>query len=243
MLLQVRPAGSSKLIDPTPFVAGWKLLGRLTAGHRVFPGLVEGGAYGSTNPTVGQLLLAGSLTLEQAVLADPRITIGGCQANGVSSGEVDRRVLAVIEYLSYEGLAPTVTGLPCSSASPLASAASAGTQAGGVRAIGTSLQITALRGVPVLGHQQRGGVVDLAIRLLMGLQGALHPARIISALNYPWQPTALSLPDHAAALEVDMGPAARPAARPASTTAKTAATSLSTGQWTRLISRLSQLAG
>jgi hypothetical protein len=229
VLLQVRPAGSNAPVDPTPLVAGWKLLGRLTAGHHAVPGLSEGGAYGSTNPTLGQLLLAAPASLEQAVLADSRVTLDGCEGNGISSGAVDRRVLAVIEYLSYSGLAPTVTGLPCTS--------------GGGEPSGTSLQITALGGVLVAGNQQRGGIVDRAIRLLLGLRGALHPARVISLLSYPWQATALSLPDHAAALEVDMTAGARPSAASASPAQSTATAFLSTGEWARLIGQLSQVGG
>jgi hypothetical protein len=226
MVLQMTPAGSHRAVDPTPLVAGWKLLGRLTTGHRAAPGLSAGGAYGSTNPSVGQLLLADGPTLQRAVLADPHVGLDGCERAGIAAGAVAEPALALIEYLSYEGLAPTVSGLPC---------AGGGTSgAAGAAPSTTHLEITALAGVLVAGGQRPGGVVDMAIRSLLALRGALHPARIVSLLSYPWQPTALSLPDHAADLEVDIGRAAPTGARPAPA-------SPNTSQWGRLIGRIDQI--
>ena len=38
-------------------------------------------------------------TLEQRVLADPRLSIYACGRTDIESGGIDRRVLAVMEYL------------------------------------------------------------------------------------------------------------------------------------------------
>jgi hypothetical protein len=226
MVLQITPAGSRRAVDPTPLVAGWKLLGRLTTGHRPVPGFSAGGAYGSTNPTVGQLLLADGATLQRAVLADPHVGLDSCERAGIATGAVAQPPLALIEYLSYEGLAPTVSGLPCGGGGTSGAAGAASST--------TRLEITALAGVPVAGAQRPGGFVDMTIRSLLALRGTLHPARIVSLLSYPWQPTALSLPDHASDLEVDLG-------RAAPTGARAAPTSPTTSQWGRLIGRIDQL--
>jgi hypothetical protein len=227
IVFQIRPAGTMRAVDPTAIVAGWELLGRLTAGHPSLVGAGESGADGTRNLSLGQMLLATKPALERAVLADRRVTVDGCGRQDIEGGEMDRRVLAVIEYLSYSGLPPDVSGSVCGqSAGP--------GRAGG--ALGTELQITKLAGIAVAGHQRDGGVVDLAIHDLLQLQGSLRPAQIISLRSYPWQAATIALPDHADRLEIDFS---------APTVAGTSATAqpLNSAQWKRLVSRLAQLAG
>jgi hypothetical protein len=224
IVFQIRPAGTTRAVDPTAIVAGWELLGRLTAGHSALVGAGESGAYGTRNQSLGQLLLASKPALERAVLTDPRAGIYGCRRHDIQIGAVDRRVLAVIEYLSYSGLAPDVSGLVC------------GPPAGAVGQQGTDLQISKLDGVPVAGHQGDGGVVDLAIRALLQLQGSLRPIEIVSLRSYPWQATTIAVPDHADRLEIQF--ASPSAAGSGPTTGP-----LSAMEWKRLIGRLAQLAG
>jgi Transglycosylase SLT domain len=221
---QVRPAGATRPVDPTSIIAGWELLGRLTAGRSALVGADETGAYGSRNLSLGQLLLASKAALERAVLMDWRVSIYPCGRHDIQAGLVDRRVLSVIEYLSYSGLAPDVTGLIC------------GQPGGAGGQPGTDLQISRLDGIPVAGHQRNGGVVDLAIRALLQLQGSLRPEQIISLRSYPWQSSTLALPDHADRLEIDFS-------APTVGGTSAAAESLDSAQWKRLISRLDQLAG
>jgi hypothetical protein len=222
MVLQIRPAGAKTAVDPSSIIAGWELLGRLTAGRAALAGAGQTGAYGARNTSLGQLLLASKGELERAVLSDPRVSIDGCDRRGIAAGVVDWRALAAIEYLSYSGLAPTVSGVAC------------GEAIGFGAARGTQLEISALGGVPVAGHQTDGGVVDLAIRALLGLQGALRPSRVISLHTYPWEPATIALPDHAARLDVVF-----PAPRTAAASRRTG--ELDTAEWQRLIARLTQL--
>lgn len=221
---QITPAGSKVPVDPSAILAGWELLGRLTAGRAALAGAGQAGAFGAANPTLGQLLMASKPELERDVLSDPRVAINSCDRSDIRAGLVDRRVLAVIEYLSYSGLAPGVSQLVC------------GQAAGSAPALGTQLEISRLNGIPVAGHQQDGGIVDLAIRRLLGLQGALSPSQIVSLRSYPSEPPAVALPNHSARIEVDFSP---------STSAAMSAFGgeLDTGQWQRLIGRLAQLSG
>ncbi len=221
----VRPAGASAPIDPRPIIAGWELLGRLTAGRAALVGAGEAGAYGTRNVSLGQLLLGNKHTLERAVLSDRRVTIVGCGRRDIEAGRVDPRVLAVIEYLSYTGFAPGVSGLVC------------GEPPGSMAQPGTAIQISDLDGIPVAGHQGDGGIVDQAIRTLLQLQGALRPEQIVSTRRYPWQTSTTALPG-ATRLEIDF---AAPGTETG--TASSSADSLTGSQWRQLNSRLEQLAG
>lgn len=212
VLVQVTPPGARRAIDPRSIIAGWELLGRLTRGTGAIGGGARAGAFDVRNATLGQLLMSSPAALARAVLRNPQVHEDPCYGTAIARGRVDRRALAVIAYLAYSGLAPAVTGAGCS----------------GMPASGRRFEITALRGTPVLGHQQVGGLVDLAIRQLLALEGALRPSRIVSLRSYPWESTTLALPDHAAAIEVDfarLGPRS----------------GVDAGQWGRLARRLTQL--
>jgi hypothetical protein len=157
------------------------------------------------------------------VLDDRRVSIYVCGRHDIEAGAVDRRVLAAIEYLSYSGLDPDVSRLVCG-------------QPAGVGGLGTDLEISKLDGVPVAGHQGDGGVVDLAIRAMLQLEGPLRAEQIISPRSFPWQAATIALPDHADRLEIQFD------------SPSVAESGLTTGapnsaEWKRLIGRLAQLAG
>ena len=67
----------------------------------------------ATSPTVGQVLLASKPQLEQLLLRDPGVHLPACERGAVRAGEVDRRVLAALEFLSVSGLSPTVSAAGC----------------------------------------------------------------------------------------------------------------------------------
>jgi hypothetical protein len=224
IVFQIRPAGAREPVDPGPIVAGWQLLGRLTAGRASIAGATQAGAYGSANPWVGQLLMAPTGDLRRAVLGDPEVMLDACGRRAIGTGGVDRRVLAAIEYLSYVGLRPGVTGLACP------------THSGTRVVLDTQFSLTQIAGTPVAGHQQDGGVVDLAIRQLLALQGALRPARIVSLLRYPWEPATVARTSGASEIEVDFEPVE-------STALGSLPDALDTAQWKRLIRRLVRMNG
>src|SRR6201999_1573166 len=109
---EVRPAGGgAPRIDPKPILDGWKLL-ESTAIYRAKGKNPFVGPDAAT-PTVGQILLMSKETLAQRVLADPRVQIYECGRKDIRAGQVDRRVLATLEFLVASGFNPTVTSLAC----------------------------------------------------------------------------------------------------------------------------------
>jgi hypothetical protein len=224
MLLTVRPAGATAAVDVRPVVAGWAVLGRLTA-SRPRHGRAHGAAlFGGRDPSIGQLLLSSKSELMERVLSDKRVTIYSCGRRDIEAGLVDRRVLAAIEYLSHLGFAPGVSGLVCGRANEAAAA------------FGPRLEISRLRGRPVQGHQQDGGSVDEAIRRLLQLQGVLAPTRIVSLRKYAGESSTVALSDHNRQLEVDFS-----AAIPGFS--GTSVDQLRTAEWRSLMARLAQLSG
>ena len=48
---------------------------------------------------------------------------------------------------------------------------------------GNAVDISQINGVPILDHQEPGGIADQTVRRLMRLQGSLQPDQIISLLD------------------------------------------------------------
>ncbi|MBV9817542.1 MAG: lytic murein transglycosylase [Solirubrobacterales bacterium] len=224
----IQPAGKgAPQIDPKPILDGWKLL----AATDVYRG---GGSAtyfgpGAKDPSVGQILLMSKQQLTQRVLRDPGVQIYACGRRDIETGQIDRRVLATIEFLSASGLHPDVSGLKCGAG------AGAGVDPEG--RTGLSVDISKLNGVPVAGHQTSGSVTDLAIRRLLTLQGAMRPDEIISDIAYRGQANTLALPDHRNRVQIlftpDYGTNAKVSEQVKSI--------LAPGEWAKLIDRLDQI--
>jgi hypothetical protein len=217
----IQPVGSrSPRIDPKPILDGWKLL-EATALYRA---AARNPFFGpdARNASVGQVLLMTKDQLERRVVSDPRVTLNGCMQRAVQAAQVDRRVLAAIEFLSGNGLDPTV-----------GAAGSCGSSAAG----GSSFDITQVNGIPVLRHQGTGSIADLAVRRLLTLQGAMRPDRIISLMSYHGQSNTLALPDHADRIEVAYTPAFGQNRKLSDEIAGV----LKPVQWIQLINRISQI--
>ena len=102
----IRPAGrGAPRIDPKPILDGWKLL-EATAIYRA-----AGKNPFAVNLGVGQVLLLSKEALIRRVLSDPRLEIYSCGRTDIRTGQVDRRVLAMLEYLVEKGFRLTVTSL------------------------------------------------------------------------------------------------------------------------------------
>jgi murein DD-endopeptidase MepM/ murein hydrolase activator NlpD len=229
MLFEIRPAGhNAPRVDPKPILDGWKLLETTAiyraAGKNPFVG-------SSANPTVGQILLESKDQLQRQVLADPRIDIYSCGRRDIESGQIDRRVLATLEFLVANGLNPTVTALHCGHSYLTAS--------GNVseHSFGDAVDIAKVNGIPIVGHQGPGSITDLTIRRLLTLQGTMKPHQIISLMTFPGADNTLALPDHYDHIHVGF----RPIFGPNTKVGQAAQQILKPQQWVKLIDRIGEI--
>ncbi len=230
LYFMIQPAGkNAPYIDPKPILDGWKLL-EATAVYRA-AGVDPFFGPGAKNPSVGQVLLMSKQQLTTRVLSDPHVQVYACGRRDIEAGLIDRRVLAVIEFLSASGLDPDVSGLECGHSATGAT----GTDAAG--ATGASVDITKINGIPILGHQQPGSVTDMTIRRLLTLQGSMRPNQIVSDMSYKGQPNTLALPDHKNRIQVTYTPDFGTNNK----LTKQIKSILQPGQWIQLINRISQI--
>ena len=166
--------------------------------------------------------------LQRRVLTDPSVDVYSCGRRDIEAGDIDRRVLATLEFLSASGLRPTVTALHCGHSFLTAS--------GNVseHSSGDAVDIAKVNGIPILGHQGPGSITDITIRRLLTLQGTMKPHQIISLMTYPGADNTLALPDHDDHIHVGF----RPLGGKDGTTFDSV---LKPGQWIKLIDRLNHL--
>jgi hypothetical protein len=186
----------------------------------------------ATSPTVGQVLLESKQQLGPQILHDTGIHLARCAREDVQEGRVDKRVLAMLEYLSVSGLRPTVAGLPCAPATPAALAANAPASANG-----ETVEITAVNGIPIAGHQGPGSIADQTVRKLLMLEGLSRPQRILSLMSYPGVAAALESANAADAIHVTFGALGRASAHAAALSAS----GLTPSEWIELIDRLGEI--
>jgi hypothetical protein len=115
--------------------------------------------------------------LERRVLADPRLSIYACGRNDIQTGQIDRRVLAGMEYLADNGFRLTITSLKCGHGKY--------TTSGYVSEhyYGDAMDIAQVNGIPILGNQGKGTITEAVIKTLLQLQGSMEPHQIISLMN------------------------------------------------------------
>jgi murein DD-endopeptidase MepM/ murein hydrolase activator NlpD len=230
MLFEVRPAGrGAPRIDPKPILDGWKLL-ESTAIYRA-AGKNPFWGPDAKNPSIGQILLMSKEALQHRVLTDSRVDIYDCGRRDIKAGGIDRRVLATLEFLAASGLKPTVTALHCGHSFLTAS--------GNVseHSSGNAVDIAAINGIPIQGHQGPGSITDITIRRLLTLQGTMKPHQIISLMTFEGADNTLSLPDHADHIHVGFQPLFGTNAK----LGKQLNSVLKPGQWLKLISRLGRI--
>ncbi len=225
----IRPAGrGAPRIDPKPILDGWKLL-EATAIYRASGRNVLYGDNELGGMSIGQIMLLPKPLLEKRVLSDERIEIYECGRDDIRSGQIDRRVLATLAYLAESGLKPTVTSLKCGHGFY--------TSSGNVshHSSGNAVDIAAINGIPILGHQESGGITEQTVRRLMQLQGTLAPAQIISLLEIGGATFAMA--DHNDHIHVGYQPMFGANKK----LGKQALAVLEPGQWSDLIGRLREI--
>jgi murein DD-endopeptidase MepM/ murein hydrolase activator NlpD len=227
MLFQIRPAGAgAPQIDPKPILDGWVQL----ENSSVFRAKGEN-PFLATAPTVGQVLLESKEQLEQQVLANPDIDIYPCGRQDIQTGQIDRRVLATLEFLAVSGLKPTVSALKCGHSDL--------TTEGNVseHSTGDAVDISQINGIPIVGHQGPGSITDTTIRKLLTLQGSMKPHQIISLMTYPGTDNTLAMADHYNHIHVGF----RPLFAQSASLAGSLSSSITPGQWIKLIARLGEI--
>jgi hypothetical protein len=225
----IRPAGrGAPNIDPKPILDGWKLLEATAiyraSGRNVLYGKDRAGAM-----SIGQILLLPKPLLEKRVLSDERIEVYECGRDDIRSGQIDRRVLATLAYLAESGLRPTVTSLKCGHGFY--------TAGGNVseHSSGNAVDVAMVNGIPILGHQEPGGITEQTVRRLMQLQGTMAPHQIISLLEIGG--ATLAMGDHNDHIHVGFQPMFGANKK----LGRQALAVLEPGQWSDLISRLGEI--
>jgi Transglycosylase SLT domain/Peptidase family M23 len=190
----IRPAGKgAPRIDPKPILDGWKLL-EATAIYR---------AQGK-NPFAEKLGGAGVLllskdALQRRVLADPLLEFPECDRIEIRAGQIDRRLLAALAYLSEQGFRLTITSLLCGRYGSI-------TTSGNIsnHSYGGAADIAAINGVPVLGNQGPGTLTEALLKTVLRLQGTLVPDELISLQEFGGPSFAMG--DHADHVHIGYSP-------------------------------------
>jgi hypothetical protein len=227
MLFQIRPGGvGAPLIDPKPILDGWVQLENSSIFRAKGDSPFAAGA-----PSAGQVLLESKEQLERQVLANGAIEIYPCGRQDIETGQIDRRVLATLEFLAVSGLEPTVSALKCGH--------SEDTSEGNVSEhySGDAVDISAVNGIPIDGHQGPGSITDTTIRKLLTLQGSMKPHQIISLMSYPGAANTLAKADHYNHIHVGFAPEDAQSA----SVGGSLSSSITPGEWIKLISRLGEI--
>ena len=122
-------------------------------------------------------LVAETPALEQSVLTDPRVSLYAGGRDDIVQHRINVRVLVLIEYLAEAHGTVTVSCLDTGHglyARPGVVSA---------HKYGLAVDIAALGGTPIVGHQQAGSVTERAVRNILLLPVELRPKQVISLLG------------------------------------------------------------
>jgi hypothetical protein len=222
----IRPAGrGAPTINPKPILDGWKLL-EATALYRA----AGKDPFKDSNASAGQVLLMSKEQLVKRTLADPKIEIYECGRQDVQTGQIDRRILALLSYLSTSGFRLGVTSLKCGHGVYTASGNVSNHSHGG------AVDIATVNGLPVLGNQGPGSITETVLQEILKLQGSMTPDELISLMDLGGP--SFSLSDHHDHIHVGYSSAG---AEIGDKDLVTDAEILKPKQWKRLIDRISQI--
>ena len=170
--------------------------------------------------------------LSQRVLTNPQIDIYECGRQDIRAGQIDRRVLATLEFLAASGLRPTVTALKCGH--------SYLTTSGNVseHSTGTAVDIGAINGITITPSTQgKGSITEMTIQRLLTLQGTMKPHQIISLMQFAGTDNTFAMGDHDDHIHVGF----RPFYGANSKAARQVNAILKPKQWIKLIDRLGEI--
>jgi hypothetical protein len=236
----IRPAGDTETVNPSPVLANWAQLQSALhpRGAKATDALL--------GATASDVFLLSKEQLERAVLAEAGITLDACSREEVASGMVGKRVLAVLAFLSRSGLEPTVSGLRCAQRDSAPAAAGAGDE----------VDISAINGTEIAGHQGAETITDLTIRALLTLPAAFVPHEIDSLMKFPDAPNTYASKAYADRIHLEfqpqtattaLNPAAERTVAHSASSGRTApspvvtTSALSASQWNQLMERVAAL--
>lgn len=226
---EIRPAGKkAPRIDPRPILDGWRLSDKTDFYGAQAKKAVETGEL-TDDASVGQVLLMNKAELQRRVLADKRINIYECGRRDIAAGQIDRRILALVQVLAIRGVEPTITSLKCGHGFYTAS--------GNVshHTTGTGVDIATAYGKTITrATQGQGSVTDRAVREILKLQGNMRPDQIITLMKYEGQDNTFSMGDHDDHIHVGYRPITGKGG-------KQLEQLLKPGQWDDLVKQLSSI--
>jgi hypothetical protein len=220
----IRPAGKgAPRIDPKPILDGWKLL-EATAIYRA-----KGKNPFNEKLSGAGVLLLSKEALQQRVLADEGLDIYQCGREDIEAGKIDRRVLAVLEYLRSKGFTLRISALECGHGIL--------TESGNVseHSTGDAVDIAEIDGVNVTGHQGPETLVHQLIEDVLELQGPMQPHQVISLEDFPGE-VSFAEPSHYDHVHIGYRPVE--AGNPLEAQYQAL---LKPNQWEHLITRLGQI--
>jgi soluble lytic murein transglycosylase-like protein len=240
----IRPAGDPDTVSPGPVLANWAQLQKALhpQGAKATNALL--------GATAGDVFLLSKAQLERTVLSDPGITIDACGRHEIAAGAVNKRVLAVLAFLSRSGLKPTVSALRCSEPQYTSSGAPAPAYTS------DEVDISAINGIAIAGHQGPETITDLTIRTLLTLPDGFVPHAIDSLMRYPDSPSTHATPAYSNRIHLEFSPPAATTALDPAATASVAhsahsgrtapsplvtTSALSATQWSQLMERVAAL--
>ena len=128
--------------------------------------------------------------LQQQVLHDPRVHIYSEGIADVTSGKLDVRVLAIIEYLAQADGEVTVSCLI--TGHPLYVAGRPGVISAHI--FGRAVDVSAVDNTAIIGHQGSGSITEKAIDQILALPDSVLPLQVISLMTLGGP--SFALPDH-----------------------------------------------
>ncbi len=265
VLFELRPAGrGAPRVDPKPILDGWKLL-ESTAIYRA-KGKNPFFGDDAEKPTLGQIMLMSKDALQRHVLRNPKIDVYECGRHDISTGQIDRRVLAMLEYLAVlanpridiyscgardirsgaidRRVLATLEFLAASGLKPTVTSLKCGhgvyTTSGNVseHSTGSAVDIGAINGIVISPSTQgKGSITDLTIQRLLTLQGTMKPHQIISLMTFAGTDNTFAMGDHDDHIHVGY----RPQYGENSAAARRVAEVLKPDQWIKLIDRIGSI--
>jgi hypothetical protein len=169
LVFELRPAGTDRVaIDPRPFLDAWTQLATLELHRAPLGDPLYGPDLQSTD--AGEASVMSQIDLERVILENTHLKMSLCERDTIAAGDVDRRVLASVEFLVENGLDPTIGGAQCTAGgSPSATAGAANAE---------SITISAINSVAVGAGGASATPTDSTIKTLLTLTGANAPAQI-----------------------------------------------------------------